>query len=111
MARAGNDLIRTYEQVDQLTGSLGDDYLSGGKDSDTYIYNKGDGKDIIDEYGSSNSNLDYGLDTIKLGEGISQEDVYFQVSSHNLIIKFVNDEQNQITIKNHFYGTTNQIEN
>ena len=99
----GNDVIKANENHDILIGGQGNDQLYGGSGNDTYIYNKGDGKDVI-------SDISGRADIIKLGAGISKEDVYFQVAGNNLIIKFLNDEQNQITVKDHFNGNNNQIE-
>jgi Ca2+-binding RTX toxin-like protein len=46
----GNDTIYGFSYADTLAGGLGDDYLAGGFDADTYIYTRGDGNDTIFEY-------------------------------------------------------------
>lgn len=43
----GNDELIGWEGSDILVGGLGDDYLQGRNGDDTYVYNIGDGKDII----------------------------------------------------------------
>jgi len=46
---AGNDTLSGGAGNDVLTGGLGNDTLKGGLGDDIYIFNRGDGKDIIDE--------------------------------------------------------------
>jgi Ca2+-binding RTX toxin-like protein len=46
----GNDTIYGFSYADTLAGGLGDDYLAGGFDADTYDYTRGDGNDTIFEY-------------------------------------------------------------
>jgi Ca2+-binding RTX toxin-like protein len=64
----GNDKIYSGDYDDILAGGKGNDYLSGGGGNDTYIFNRGDGQDII--YDIS------GDDKIIFGEGITKEDLY-----------------------------------
>ncbi len=47
----GNDYLKGGAGNDSLEGDVGDDILKGGAGNDTYIYNKGDGNDVI--YGDS----------------------------------------------------------
>jgi len=44
---AGNDTIYGMNGDDTIRGGAGDDTLDGGEDSDTYIYELGDGHDVI----------------------------------------------------------------
>lgn len=46
---AGNDTLDGGAGNDVLTGGTGDDLLKGGTGDDLYIFNRGDGKDTIDE--------------------------------------------------------------
>ncbi len=46
---AGNDTLSGGAGNDVLTGGLGNDTLNGGLGDDIYIFNRGDGKDVIDE--------------------------------------------------------------
>lgn len=46
---AGDDVIEGGAGDDVLTGGLGDDILRGGLGNDIYIFNRGDGHDVIDE--------------------------------------------------------------
>ena len=110
------DIIKGGNLNDTITGGLGDDSLQGGEGNDTYIYNLGDGADIINEFNHSYNTAD--IDTIVFGEGINKEDliVYRELDStnsntnlsfnqmhsnlNNLVIKFKNSANDSITIKN-----------
>ena len=72
---SGNSLVGTgganrlygFGGDDSLTGGGGADYLAGGDGSDTYVFDRGDGQDEID-----NSHSDPGsTDRLVLGDGIA----------------------------------------
>ena len=98
----GNDTLKGGIGDDILIGGAGNDTLNGGADNDTYVYNKGDGNDIIEEWG--------GIDTIKFGEGIQKKDLiisrdisknsYYLSNAKDIIIKFKHNETDSITLKN-----------
>ena len=69
----GNDKLYGDVGDDTLVGGAGDDYLEGGYGSDTYVYNKGDGHDTINQYTYS---VDGDTDRLKFGEGITSEDIH-----------------------------------
>ncbi|MBR3498081.1 MAG: hypothetical protein IKO05_03705 [Selenomonadaceae bacterium] len=52
MGSAGNDSLSGGAGNDELWGGKGDDTLYGGAGSDVFIYQSGDGKDIISDYTS-----------------------------------------------------------
>ncbi|WP_301538615.1 calcium-binding protein, partial [Campylobacter sp. RM16188] len=67
----GDDVIRGFDSVGSiLVGGKGNDVLHGSYHgrNDTYIFNKGDGKDTVIDSGGDN-------DTIQFGDGIGREDV------------------------------------
>ncbi|MFV1873328.1 MAG: Ig-like domain-containing protein [Oleiphilus sp.] len=84
--RGDNDsnTLRGFGGVDTLNGLGGDDFLDGGRGNDvnigysgndTYLFGFGDGEDIID-----NKDVDdNSVDTLKLKEGVSSEDVSFNL--------------------------------
>ncbi|RAI15392.1 MAG: hypothetical protein DKM22_04595 [Candidatus Melainabacteria bacterium] len=90
----GNSGNNTYQ------GNGGNDTISdteGG--DDTYIYNLGDGYDIITDIG--------GNDTIRLGEGITANMIHMKrLRNNNLIIYFENQD-GQIDIQNYFDESNN----
>lgn len=53
----GDDAITGFNVADVLEGGLGDDVLTGGFGSDTYIFNRGDGYDTIDDNGSFSTDV------------------------------------------------------
>lgn len=70
---SGNDTIYGFDYEDTLDGGVGNDYLSGGNENDTYIYGLGYGHDTIEEKASIIiSGLD---DTVEFLEGITPESV------------------------------------
>ena len=80
----GNDLIiSSYQEytstvgtTDILNGGVGNDVLNGGIGSDTYLYNIGDGSDVIlEKFDGDASSIE--LNTLRFGAGISREDVHF----------------------------------
>ena len=98
----GNDTINAGNGDDSLTGGRGNDILNGGNGNDTYYYNLGDGQDTINETG--------GVDKIVFGTDITREDLSFRQEGNNLIIKVKGDENQQITINNHFKYEGKNIE-
>jgi len=50
-----DDVITGSSGAETLEGGLGDDTLEGGSGNDVYIYRAGDGRDVIDEAGSSSN--------------------------------------------------------
>ena len=55
---AGDDNIVAYDHSsDVIEGGLGADYLSGDGGADTYIYNMGDGHDILEDDGGTDGDL------------------------------------------------------
>ena len=86
---------------DTLAGNEGDDELRGGSGSDGYVYEAGDGNDvIIDAPGDS------GEDVIVLAGNFLQDDVGFYRNPNamdDLILRFVGG--GSITVRDHFNGS------
>lgn len=55
---SGNDDIQGTAAADMIAGGRGNDNLHGGAGADTYIYNSGDGHDVIQEDASYDSTKD-----------------------------------------------------
>ena len=47
---AGNDKLYGQNDDDTLWGGMGNDTLSGGNGADTFIYNSGEGRDVITDF-------------------------------------------------------------
>jgi Ca2+-binding RTX toxin-like protein len=115
---AGDDILAAnqentgsgYYDTDShiFEGGTGNDTLYGSAGGDTYIFNLGDGADIIYE-GYTNQGNTYGLDRIQLGAGIAVADVTATNSGSDLILK-IGTNGDQITIKGWYSGDPYQTD-
>ena len=106
---AGNDTIKADVGADTLTGGLGDDDLQGGEGADTYIYNLGDGDDVIYDVNSTT-----GLtDRLVFGTGLNPADVIVTRSAtdpDDVMLSFAGIS-GSVTLDEQFYnGSFYQIE-
>ena len=76
---SGNDKLYGGAGDDILTGGKGNDSLWGGKGADTFIYESGDGKDVI--YGFDNSDMLEITGSFTASYNKSKKEVYFKVGS------------------------------
>ncbi|KAF4513784.1 UNVERIFIED_CONTAM: hypothetical protein B566_EDAN011705 [Ephemera danica] len=100
-ALAGNDEIRALAGDDQLTGGTGDDLLFGGSGNDTYIYQQGDGSDVIDDKGRGDT------DILTLGDGINPNQVVVKRDAAHLYLQLPDGET--ITVENWFGDAANRL--
>lgn len=107
----GNDELYGNNGHDLLDGGLGDDYLEGGLGDDTYIWGKGQGNDTIHNAVKNkwNSFIDSGSDTLKLGEGITQEDLLWAQEGNNLVAT-LKDGGETLTFSNWFANGNNPVD-
>jgi len=75
----GNDKIYGGNGNDSLWGNAGNDSLWGGAGKDTFIYAKGDGKDVI--YGFDNTDMLKITGTFAGTYNKSKKEIYFKVGS------------------------------
>ncbi|WP_414470843.1 calcium-binding protein [Microvirga sp. M2] len=68
---AGNDSLYGGSGNDTLAGGTGNDFLRGESGSDTYVFNVGDGQDIISDSGFGSGDVD----VLQFGSGISAANV------------------------------------
>ena len=95
----GNDVLNGGDGKDILHGGLGDDRLYGGNNSaDTYVFEKGHGRDVVSEYAN---NIEH-TDTLKF-EGAKFSDAVFTRSGNHLIVKAYGGED-QVTVEYFFLG-------
>ena len=76
---AGNDILKGGKGNDSLWGGKGNDSLWGDAGSDTFIYESGDGKDVI--FGFENNDLLQITGTFSGTYNKSKKEVYFKVGS------------------------------
>lgn len=95
---SGNDVLRGTNLTDRIValegnntfeGGQGDDYLEGGTGNNTYIYNPGDGHDVIFDHGGNNR--------IVFGDGIDADMLELERSDDDLVINIIGD--GQITVQ------------
>ncbi|WP_331774714.1 calcium-binding protein [Sulfurospirillum sp. 1612] len=108
-----NDVIFGLDGADTIEGGKGDDTLYGRVGDDTYVFNRGDGKDTIyDAYRDGNA----GNDTLKFGEGITQDDLIFKKDGNNVLVGIKEDgktfdELSDVVTMQNWYNKNNRIEN
>ncbi|HLO62595.1 MAG TPA: putative Ig domain-containing protein, partial [Azonexus sp.] len=69
----GNDTLNANYGDDVLTGGTGDDFLSGGEGSDVYVYNMGDGTDVVFD-----AMREAQVNTIRLGGGADVQSIEYR---------------------------------
>ena len=93
----GDDSLSGGAGHDTLIGGAGNDWLFGGSnESDTYVFAKGHGQDIVSEYAYSAD----GTDTLRF-EGASSANVVFTRSGNNLVVKAYGADD-QVTVTDYF---------
>ncbi|MEN2426794.1 calcium-binding protein [Chromobacterium vaccinii] len=96
---AGNDTLIGLGGDDTLKGGTGNDVLDGGAGRDVYIFNLGDGQDVI-RFDGSNAAVAWSVgDEIRFGVGIAVSDIVVVRSGLDVILKHRNG-QDSITIQN-----------
>ncbi|AHF69935.1 hypothetical protein PCH70_47820 [Pseudomonas cichorii JBC1] len=103
---AGNDVLEAYSNpwirnANILSGGTGDDSLYGAFGDDTYLFNLGDGRDLLVERraGQAYSNIAPSFDTLRFGEGISVQNLSFTRTGNDLLISHSNGTD-AITVQN-----------
>ena len=104
----GNDTIEAGNGDDNLTGGKGDDTLRGASGNDTYIFEKGDGSDVIDDNGNG------GTDRLVVnGYMPSEVSLFSSTTNDDLVLLFAGSDD-RIEIKNtlggNYYDQIEQIE-
>ncbi|WP_415755590.1 calcium-binding protein [Pseudomonas leptonychotis] len=105
---AGDDLIEAYSNAwnqgtNTIEGGTGNDTIYGSFGEDTYIFNLGDGKDLLIERRANEafSNVEPTADTLSFGEGIAASDLSFHRRGLDMIIEHANGTDS-ITVQNWF---------
>ncbi len=99
---AGND---TITGAGTLTGGTGNDVLTGyNGTTDTFVFNVGDGADIISTYESTG----IASDVLKFGTGITLANLKLERTGNDLIFK-VGTNGDQVRVTNWYYGAYYQF--
>lgn len=78
----GNNILDGGAGNDTLYGGAGNDVLIGGSGADTYVFNRGDGSDLIREFAVEGDQQDF----VRFGQGISHEELWFRRVAESLEI-------------------------
>ncbi len=91
---AGHDSLSGTDSDDTLTGGTGNDTLSGGEGSDVYVFNRGDGQDVLWDDG-----IEGQLDTLSFGTTIAPSQITVSPSSDgcDLVVR-LSGTTDQITL-------------
>ena len=96
----GDDALDGSSGNDVLTGGAGDDYLVGGSGNDRYRFERGFGRDILENmrYGNKSSYTD----TVEFGAGISPAEVTLRNrDGADLVLSFAGSDD-ELVIRNYF---------
>ncbi|MER2512366.1 MAG: calcium-binding protein [Nitrosomonas ureae] len=95
---AGNDALFGQEGSDTLQGGIGADRNTGGSGADIYVFNRGDGADII----TSENSEDAAGDEVQLGAGIAASDLrFFELADGSLLMR-IEGSQDSILFQSWF---------
>ncbi|WP_033073857.1 calcium-binding protein [Sphingopyxis sp. MWB1] len=100
----GDDQLWGDLYSDRMIGGKGNDTLSGGGKGDEYVFNIGDGQDVIYDnnsfiLGDGILNVDDSPDYVTLGEGIAEEMIALSRSGNDLTLH-IGASGDSITLKN-----------
>lgn len=101
----GDDMLDGSQGLDTLDGGAGNDSLHGGSGNDTYLFQRGDGQDLIFDRDWTTGNID----VIKLAQGISPSDIKASRVGDNLELAILGTSD-KLTIRDWFYSADSQIE-
>lgn len=112
---AGDDEIQAYSNAwnqgsNTIEGGTGNDTLYGSFGEDTYIFNLGDGHDLLIERRQNEAygNVEPTADTLAFGTGIVASDLSFHRRGNDLVIEHANGTDS-ITVQNWFREPTDHF--
>ncbi|MEH2128073.1 DUF4347 domain-containing protein [Nostoc sp.] len=102
-----NDIIDAKAGNDSITGNQGNDILTGGGGKDKFVYNLGDGVDIITDFGgvgkgsNPSAAIAAELDTLKFqGAGLTARNLLLTQNGSNLEITFEGVADDRVILQN-----------
>ena len=105
----GNDILNGDEGNDILDGGAGNDTLSGGAGNDRYIFKKGYGQDIIDNYYYHGDSQNADNDTLDMSE-LKQSQVDLDKVGNDLVVS-IKGTEDKVTIRNHYASEYYRLDN
>ncbi|TAN47210.1 MAG: hypothetical protein EPN26_14220, partial [Rhodospirillales bacterium] len=98
----GNDVLNGAGGKDVLAGGQGNDYLIGGSDTNTYLFDRGDGSDTV------RNNDHRGDDKLVLGGGIDTNQLWFARNSSDLVVSVIGTGD-KVVIDDWYHGREHRI--
>ena len=105
----GNDIINGENGNDILIGQEGNDKLSGGAGNDVYVFKKGYGQDVIDNYYYHGNSENADNDVLEVN-GINKSQVNLNKEGNDLIIS-IKGTEDKVTIRNHYSSEYYRVNN
>ncbi|MCM1081868.1 MAG: hypothetical protein NC428_00175, partial [Clostridium sp.] len=102
----GDDVVYGESGDDVLIGGEGNDFLVGGNGNDAYIFNTGDGEDLVWDY--EEGEIKDTEDRIIFGEGITPDNITLERDGDDLVIDY--GDGDSIRIRNVYKYDTNLVE-
>ena len=103
----GNDNLYGGTLADHLEGGKGNDRLSGGAGNDNYVFNQGDGADIIEDFDTTTGNQD----TLRLGAGLTASNLQVVGNSNgNMVLSWADTPGDSVTVQLGINGNGRGIE-
>ncbi|PHM08364.1 DUF4347 domain-containing protein [Nostoc sp. 'Peltigera malacea cyanobiont' DB3992] len=107
VGNSDNDIINAQAGNDIITGNKGNDILTGGGGKDEFVYNLGDGIDIITDFGglgkgsNPSAAIVSELDTLKFqGAGLTARNLVLTQNDNNLEITFEGVADDKVILQN-----------
>ncbi|MFY2597132.1 calcium-binding protein [Achromobacter xylosoxidans] len=102
---AGDDILGSPSSIttaqNTYVGGTGNDIMTGNARGDLYLFNLGDGQDIIREYSDTTN-----IDILRFGEGVSPADFTITRNGKHLVLTHSNGID-KITIEGWYYSHMN----
>jgi Ca2+-binding RTX toxin-like protein len=102
----GDEVLDGSEAFEILDGQGGSDILSGGAGNDVYLFKRGDGQDLIDDYDETLGNID----AIRFDSDISAADVRVTRDSYGHLFLGIDGTEDRIQLNNWLQGEAYQVE-
>lgn len=101
----GNDMLYGGGDDDLLQGGAGDDVLRGDAGSDTYLFGRGDGRDLISNYDAGVGSVD----TLLFGENIPVEALWFRQNGNGLEVSVLGGSE-RVTVSSWYSGSAYHLD-
>ena len=102
----GNDMLFGGNGVDLLDGGTGNDLLDGGYGGDTYVFGRGYGQDVVEDFDYVIGNTDL----IKMDANVNPADLVLSRIDSNLVLS-IEGTIDTLLIKNYFVSLNYRVEN